>query len=166
MKLLFEPFSKGYDRTNFDCEEDSLNRYLKQQVSQDIKKQVATCQLLVDEAGEVKGYYTLASSNIPRDDTPEEALKRMPYSDVPVTLLGRLAIDKSVKGNKLGEAALIHAIRNTIVASNIVASVALVVDPLNDGAAKFYKKYGFIQLESGKMFASLKSLKHLLDKKD
>jgi ribosomal protein S18 acetylase RimI-like enzyme len=44
-----------------------------------------------------------------------------------------------------------------------IGAMAVVVDPINDKAVEFYKKYGFEQLpESGKMFLPMKVISQLL----
>jgi len=51
-----------HDRANFDCGEAPLNRYLREQASQDIKRRIAGCWVLVsrDSPDHVLGFYTLS----------------------------------------------------------------------------------------------------------
>ena len=58
----------------------------------------------------VLGFYTLSSSIIRAGELPEELMKRLPrYGQLPVTLLGRLAVDRSVGGRGVGEFPLVDA---------------------------------------------------------
>ena len=41
--------SKVHDRANFSCGESSLDHYIKQRASQDVKKQVSAAFVLVDK---------------------------------------------------------------------------------------------------------------------
>jgi ribosomal protein S18 acetylase RimI-like enzyme len=82
---------------------------------------------------------------------------------LPVTLLGRLARDVKYKGQNIGNILLIDALKRSYeVSLNAIASMAVVTDPIDDKAAAFYKKYGFISLESGRMFLSMGTIAELL----
>ena len=61
------------------------------------------------------------------------------YSDLPVTLLGRLAVDKTLRRPRNGEELLMHAFYNSYkIASRVVASMAIVVDPIDEEAKSYY----------------------------
>ena len=92
----------------------------------------------------IAGYYTLSAAQFLLRDLPEEQRRKLPrYPAVPGTLLGRLAVDNTVKGRRLGEQLLVDALHRSLRASRDVASVAVVVDALDEGAAAFYERYGF-----------------------
>lgn len=156
------PFEKRFDRSGFDCGYESLNHYIQKQVSQDIRKKLTACFLFVDENGVVKGYYTLANNSIPSTEIPAEWAKKIPksYDSIPVTLLGRLAIDHSIAGQGYGKYLLIDALKKSYETSrHVIGSMAVVTDPIDDHAVAFYEKYGFIMLpESGKMFLPMKTV--------
>jgi hypothetical protein len=57
---------------------------------------------------------------------------------------------------------LIDALKRSYEASHEIGSFAVVVDPIDKEAEKFYEKYDFIKLpDSGKMFIAIKTLKKL-----
>lgn len=157
--------TKIHDRSKFSCEEESLTNYLQKQAGQDIKKSLAACFVLLDgDDNEVKGYYTLASESLNRDDVPPEYQKKIPTNyNAPVTLLGRLARDTKMKGKGAGEYLLTDALlRSYEISKKGIGSMAVVVDPINENAVKFYARYGFILLpDSGKMFLSMKTISKL-----
>ncbi|MBO9636269.1 MAG: GNAT family N-acetyltransferase, partial [Chitinophagaceae bacterium] len=112
----------------------------------------------------VKGYYTLSANSIRREDFPETMQKKLPpsYINLPATLLGRLAIDVSIKGQGYGEILLMDALYRTLRTVESVGSLAIIVDPVDEKAQRFYGKYGFILLPtSGKMFLPMKTIKDL-----
>jgi GNAT superfamily N-acetyltransferase len=132
----------GADRSGFECGVESLDRYFKTQVSQDIKRRVTACFTALDANGRVAGYYTLASASILLTDLPESLTKKLPrYPNVPAVRMGRLAVDQSGKGKGLGAALLADALRRTATAG--IAAYAFVVDAKDESAAEFYAHHGF-----------------------
>lgn len=152
-------------KENFDCGKDLLNRYIRQQASQDVKRKLSACFILTDQDFTAIGYYTLSSSSIRRDQLPSEIKAKLPpaYSDLPVTLLGRLAIDQAHIGQGLGELLLLDALKRAyFVSIESVASMAVIVDPIDQHAIEFYRKYGFILLpDSQKMFLTMNTIAKL-----
>lgn len=149
----------SHKKASFSCEEQSLTDYLRKQVSQDVKRKVALCFVHGDENGTIKGYYTLSADSIDRAIIPEVLKKKMPYNNLPVTLLGRLARDSQFKGQGIGELLLADALKRAYQASSEVASIAVVTDPINEKAKSFYESFGFITLESGRMFITMDTVK-------
>lgn len=158
--------TKIHDRSKFNCEEKSLTDYLQKQATQDIKKNLAACFILLDRGNNhIKGYYTLSSESLNRKDVPEEYQKKIPKNyNIPVTLLGRLARDITMKGTGAGEYLLLDALKRSYdISIKGVGSMAVIADPINRNAIKFYAKYGFELLESGKMFLSMKAISKLFE---
>ena len=163
--MKIQLLEKIHIRKNFTCEEDSLTDYIRKQVSQDIRKRLATCFVAVDNEQNVVGYYTLTSESPGRELIPDKYLKQVPENyNAPVILLGRLARDIKTKGTGLGEHLLIDALfRSYKLSKESIGAMALVVDPINDKAVEFYKKYGFEQLpDSEKMFLPMKVIGQLI----
>ena len=81
------------------------------------------------------------------EDIPSETAQKLPkYPQIPATLIGRLAVDDSYGGKRLGEKLLLHALRRSFEFSTQVASFAVVVDAISEQAKSFYLKYGFTEL--------------------
>lgn len=152
-------------KSDFDCGKEMLNGYIRKQASQDIKRRITACFVLTDKYDVVKGYYTLSSSSIPRNQLASEFIQKLPasYTHLPVTLLGRLALDKSVFGKGEGALLLADALKRAFMASEqSVASMAIVVDPIDQEAINFYLKYGFLLLpDSQKMFLPMNTIAKL-----
>lgn len=62
-RYQFERLNKNHDRAGFHCGVESLDRYFREQVSQDLRRNMTVPYILVDTAdpGSVVGYYTLSS---------------------------------------------------------------------------------------------------------
>ncbi len=143
-----EPLSAKHDklRACFACGVEALDRYLKQQASQDAKKRVAVPYVLVS-GGRIAGYYTLSSTNIRVDDLSPELLAQLKLPRYPVigaTLIGRLARDVSFRGSGIGELLLIDALKVSLTLSRKIASVGVVVDAKDEAAERFYQRFGFV----------------------
>jgi hypothetical protein len=96
---------------------------------------------------------------------PLEIQQKLPptYSQLPVTLLGRLARDLKYVGKDVGNLLLIDALKRSYeVSLSSIASMAVVTDPIDEKATAFYQKYGFFTLESGRMFLSMGTISKLL----
>jgi Acetyltransferases len=164
---MIELLDKKHVKKEFDCGKSLLNQYLHNQAGQDIKRRLTVCFVLADpEDNKVQGYYTLSSNGIPLSKLPPQIQKKLPksYSSIPVTLLGRLAIDKNFQGKGVGKILLIDALKRSYEISKEIGSFAVAVDPIDQEAAAFYEKYDFIKLpDSGKMFIAIGTLKELFE---
>jgi predicted GNAT family N-acyltransferase len=156
---------KTHNRNAFECEEQQLTDYIKKQVSQDIKKKLAVCFVAIDSDNNVIGYYTLSSESLGREQIPDKYLRKVPQNyNAPVILLGRLARNITAKGTGLGEHLLLDALfRAFTLSEESIGAMAVIVDPMNQFAIKFYEKYGFEQLpDSEKMFLSMSTIKQII----
>jgi len=156
---------KTHRRAGFECEEESLTHYIQKQVSQDVKRKLAICFVAADKDDNVVGYYTLSSESLGRERIPEKYLKKVPRNyNAPVILLGRLARDIKEKRTGLGEHLLLDALfRAYTLSEKSIGAMAVVVDPINEHAVRFYAKYGFEKLpDSGKMFLPMHAIKQIL----
>ena len=165
MNHLTELLDVKHRKKDFICGKDMLDRYFHEQANQDIKKKLSACFVKEDnETGLVQGYYTLSNSSVPKDFIPFEIQKKLPpsYSSIPVTLLGRLAVDSRFHGKGIGKLLLLDALYRSYDLSKQIGSFAVIVDPLDSEAKDFYSKYGFINLpDSGKMFLPMKTIEQL-----
>ena len=137
----------AHDRAGFDCGIDPLNRYLRQQATQDIRRRLSNCFIAVEQGGRVAGYYTLAAASLPMTDIDPGQSRRLPrYPSVPAGLIGRLAVAIGVRGQRLGAALVVDAIGR--VARAEPAIFALIVDAKDESAAAFYLHLGFCRFVS------------------
>ncbi len=167
MSLRFEYLDRQkHKREGFCCGNESLNKHILQQATQDIKNRVAAVKvLLVDDNPQVVGFYSLSSYTVSLGQLRESDAKRLPrYPNLPATLLGRLAVDKRYQGRKYGELLLLDALATALATSEKVASLAVVVDAIDEAAANFYAKYGFIPLRDTplKLYLPMKIIVNLL----
>ena len=77
--------------------------------------------------------------------------------------MGRLAVDQSYRGLRLGERLLIDALRRSLAASQAIASVAVIVDAKDQTGVAFYLRYGFISFPDQplRLFLPMKTIADL-----
>jgi ribosomal protein S18 acetylase RimI-like enzyme len=142
-QFRIEPLSGGHDRAQFSSGSDALDRYFREQASQDIKRRLAACFVAVSvETGQVAGFYTLAAASIALSDLSPEIVGKLPrYPVVPAALLGRLAVARNCKGIGLGGVLLVNAVLRAARAE--MGVFAMLVDAKDEAAQRFYEHYGF-----------------------
>lgn len=157
--MISSVLEKSHNRKNFSCGVNELDLYLIQYVSQDVKKRLAVCYVVADGARNIIGYYTLSSNSIDLSDIPEDLSKALKYTEIPVVIIGRLAVHQDYQGNRLGQNLLIDALKRIVEISALIGNHAVIVDPINEKAEKFYAKFGFIPLKDSKrMFLPLRTI--------
>jgi predicted GNAT family N-acyltransferase len=140
---------EAHDRGSFACGVESLDRYLKIQAGQDVRRKANAVFVLseVSELTHVLGYYTLCAMAISQGDVPGAARKHVPrYPLVSATLIGRLAVAKERQGQRLGAVLLADALGRAFDSAGTVGSSMVVVDALDEAAAGFYAAHGFVRL--------------------
>jgi GNAT superfamily N-acetyltransferase len=143
-RFRVERLSDAHDRSAFSCGNAALDRYLREQAGQDLRRHLSTVYVLVDTAnGGVAGYYTLSAFLIEPRELPLAIAKRLPRRSVPATLIGRFAVDVRYRGRGLGGTLFANALTRAVDASAIIASMAIIVDAKDDQARSFYEHYSF-----------------------
>ena len=160
--LIIEPLASHHDRLNFSCGVDSLDKYLKKQANQDVRRRISRVFVVtsIDSPETVVGFYTLSTLSIELSHLPADQASKLPRHPVPAALIGRLACASNAAGKGIGGMLLADAIKRTLAVSDEIAIFAIVVDALNEQAANFYAQYGFESLttRSRRMFLPLKSI--------
>ena len=164
MSVKIELLNPALNKKAFRCGKEMLDNYLHVQASQDVRRKLSVVFAMFTDTT-IMGYYTLSNASIPADLVPEPIKKKMPksYEALPVTLLGRLAIDENFKGKGLGGIMLLDALKRSFgIASQSLGSIGVIVDPIDATAVAFYEKFGFISLpDSGKMFLPMSDIASL-----
>ena len=157
-----ESLGKHHHRVAFSSGNPPLDHYLQQQAGQEARRHLAVTFVLVDtECQALVGYYTLSATSIRLGELPPEVAGKLPrYPLVPATLLGRLAIDAGYQGKRLGEFLLMDALHRSFIQSQVIASMAVVVDAKDERAVSFYARYGFIKFpdQSYRLFLPMKTI--------
>ena len=104
--------------------------------------------MIVTGTNRITGFYTLSACSIDANDLSSGLVKQLKfprYPNLPATLVGRLARDLSFRGQRIGELLLVNALERALLASEQVASIAVVVDAKDEKAIEFYRRFGLIR---------------------
>ena len=100
--------------------------------------------MVVHDAGRVVGYYGLAPTAIVPSALPRSIRTGQPPDPVPCLLLAQLAVDREWSGKGVGTGLVKHALMRCIEAARLIGGRALIVNAVDDGAAAFWRRRGFI----------------------
>ena len=142
-----EPLRADHNRASFHSGVPELDRYLQQQAGQDARRRVAAPFVLIGPNGALAGYYTLSAYSVRLGELPEATAKKLPHYPLPpATLLGRLAVAASCRGQHLGRFLLMDALYRSWKNTSEVASIGVVVEALGENARAFYLHHEFRSL--------------------
>jgi predicted GNAT family N-acyltransferase len=141
-----EPLEPHHQVDRFECGRDQLDRWLRAYAGQGQRRDTARTFVVCRQGEtEVVGYYTLVASQVEQsratDDVQRETSEHFP---IPVCLIARLAVDRSEQDIGLGRSLLLDALQRTERASRSVAMRAVLVHALDEEAAAFYARFGFM----------------------
>jgi len=142
--LSIQPLTGRHDRGAFESGSAQLDVWLRQTAQQHQSRGISKTFVAVtdDAPSRILGFYALTVCEVVAQDLPEDLAKKLPRR-VPGIRLGRLAVDRSMQGQRLGELLLVDAIKRAKLVLEHVGVHALFVDAKDDQAAAFYRKYGF-----------------------
>jgi GNAT superfamily N-acetyltransferase len=81
-------------------------------------------------------------------DVPRKMQRNMP-KQIPLAIIGRLAIDAGFQGRGIGGALLRDAFRNCLAISEAIGCAGVTVHAIDDDATAFYIRYGMVEFPSG-----------------
>ncbi|HXE44284.1 MAG TPA: GNAT family N-acetyltransferase [Conexibacter sp.] len=132
-----------HDVSSFDCGNDQLTSWLIRHALASQRADLARTYLTLEDE-QVIGYVSLTTGSVRRDEAPKRYARGMPAHPIPTILVARLAIDHRHQGRQLGSRLLAEALRLAVTASDAAAARLVVVDAIDERAAAFYRKWGFI----------------------
>ena len=140
-----EPLKQEHDRGRFDCGEAELDEYLRRYARQNQDSGIARTFVALGaaEPKRVIGYYSVAVGAIDRANLPAQAAKRFPGFPIPVARIGRLAVDRAMQHQGLGEDLMMDALQRTLRVAAEVGIVAVLIDAKHERAKRFYSRYEF-----------------------
>ena len=155
------PISAAHDVAGFSCGNDALDGWLKTTALKAEGRSART--YVVCEGSAVAGYYCLATGAVARSAAPG-AMRRNVPDPVPVMIVGRLAVAERCKGHGIGSGMLRDALQRVVQAAEIVGCRAILVHAIDDAAADFYSRHGFVEFPAASrtMFLPFDTLRRAL----
>lgn len=135
-----ELLTQSHQLQSFDSGTESLDNWLKQKA---LKNQMsgASRTFVACNNKNVLGYYALASGSISLEATRGKFRRNMP-NPIPVVILSRLAVDRSVQNKGLGRALFRDAAKRVIQAADTIGIRGMIVHAVSNEAKTFYEKIG------------------------
>ena len=138
-----ELLTARHDVTRFSCGQPALDHWLKTRALANQNKGF-TVVMVVHDAGRVVGYYGLAPTAVVAAVMPRRVRTGQPPDPAPCLLLGQLATDRAYAGRGIGTGLLKHALARSIAAARLIGGRALIVHALDEPAAAFWRRRGFL----------------------
>lgn len=144
----------GYDLDAFDCGQPAYNQWLVADAGRAVAAGSAMVYLLIERRapaeetapGRVVGYFAICPTLVVRDDAPRQ-LRRGMLRAAPGWLLAKLALDRSLRGDKQhhwGRQLLREALLTILAAADAGGGQIIVVDPDNSRLVDWYAVNGFL----------------------
>jgi GNAT superfamily N-acetyltransferase len=138
-----ELLTARHDVTRFSCGQPALDRWLQTRALANQEKGF-TVVMVVHDALRVVGYYGLAPTAVVAAVMPRRVRTGQLPDPVPGLLLGQLATDTAYAGRGVGTGLLKHALARSVAGARLIGGRALVVHALDDQAAAFWRRRGFL----------------------
>lgn len=129
------PLTADHDLSVFDCGEPLLNDWLRQRSLKNESRFSRT--YVVCEGNRAVAYYCISAGAVERAAAPGRIRRNAPDT-VPVSVIGRLAVDRNYAGRGLGAAILADALRRIAIASQSIGIGAVLVHAKDEQAKGFY----------------------------
>ncbi|OYU71455.1 MAG: GNAT family N-acetyltransferase [Alphaproteobacteria bacterium PA2] len=152
------PISEAHDLSDFDCGQPELNDWLRHRALKNESRFSRT--YVVCSVNRVVGYVCISAGSVERAAAPGRVRRNAPDA-VPVSVIGRLAVDRTMAGKGLGADLLADALRRIALASRTIGIAAVLVHAKDEAAKGFYLRWAeFIEFpgDSGVLFLPIETV--------
>jgi GNAT superfamily N-acetyltransferase len=145
--MRVERLDEAHDLSRFSCGVKPLDDWLRLHASENQRRNLSRTFVLLDDDGAVIGYYALTMGGVVKDDLPRRIGRGLPGYQIGMVLLARLAVDAGHQGEGLGRDLLVDAIAHAAAAGQHAAARFIAVDPIDESAQRFYRRFGFVAID-------------------
>jgi len=138
------PLGAEHRLESFDCGKPILNDWLRRHAHAAGASGSAKSFVVKTDEARVVGYYSLTVGQVEPVEAPVRLRKGMGGYPIPVVLLARLAVSVAYQRSGIGRGLLRDAILRTLAIADHAGIRALMTHPLDEPAAAFYRRFGFI----------------------
>ena len=141
------PLTPAHDLSRFDCGKPALDEWLRHRALANESRFSRT--YVVCDGATVAAYFCLSAGAVERSAAPSK-LRRNAPDTIPISIIGRLAVNRSDAGKGLGADILSDALRRIAFASETIGIRAVLVQAMDEEARRFYLKHAeFIEYPEG-----------------
>lgn len=130
------PIAAIHDAHDFDCGVAELDLWLQHRALKNESKFSRT--YVACDGTAVAGYYCISAGSVARAAAPGR-LRRNAPDEIPVAVLGRLAVCRRYSGQNLGRGLLYDALARVVFASKTIGIGAVLIHAYDDAARSFYR---------------------------
>jgi predicted N-acetyltransferase YhbS len=163
-RVLLERLDAHHDVSSFDSGNEVLDGWLRRHAIA-AQRMDSARTFVATRNGRVVGYFSLTMGSMLRAEAPVKLVRGMPAYPVGMVLLARLAVDQSQQGRGVGAMLLAEALRKAVAAGEVAAARLIVVDAVDEDAAAFYQRYGFVRTPENplRLYRRMKDVRASLD---
>lgn len=175
--ISFPALVATHDVSQFDCGQPTLNDFLRDHALTAPRHGLSQTWVAETSDGRIIGYFTLAVATVSPKDVTDRLRHGVGQYDIPCVLLARLAVDRAVQGQGLGNQLMERAARLAVALGRnprdpngepALPLRALLVHAIDDRAAAFYRHWGLEPSPTDPLhlLILLKDLQRLLQQSD
>lgn len=142
MDFVCEVLSDGHDSSTFESTQPALDEWLRKSARDSDGRNLTRTYVWHRGDNVVVAYYTLMPYFIERDTLTKKQARGLP-DRISCYLIARLALDRSLHGQRLGSQLLASALKRAAIGARDLGGRYVIVDAIDDAAASFYRHHGF-----------------------
>lgn len=159
-----EPLRRDHPRRTFHCGNSTVDDWLATKALQHQTKHLSVTRVLLDAAGDIAGYFSIAMGQVDFGDLPPETSKKLPRRMLPIAVLAWLGVSQSHQRQGLGTQLLAQALAECHAASRTFPFIAVVLDAIDEPSRQFYQRFDFTSLpgQPYRLFLSAQRLQAMM----
>lgn len=151
--VLFDP--SRHDSSGFDCGNAQLDRWINHFADHSRRSRTANTYVFSHES-RVIAFYALTPHVTDRDDVDRRVGRGSP-DRIPSYLIAKFAVTLTHQGRGIGGALLLDALSRLVMASVDVPSRLIAVEAVDEAAARFYERHGFVRGRPSSLILHMKT---------
>jgi ribosomal protein S18 acetylase RimI-like enzyme len=169
LRLKVEPLDrKRHDRAAFFCGVERIDNFLKITASNHAANDHGKVYVALESGSDaVIGFYAISPHSLDLSDFPEADRERMPRQPtVSAIYLSMVGVANRLQGRGVGTFLMISALKKCVEGANVMGGHFVVLDAINNDAARMYRRIGFEYLPShpGRMLMSMRAIRVACDR--
>lgn len=142
MDFVCEVLADGHDLSAFDSTKPTLDDWLRKAARDSDGRNLTRTYAWHRGDNVVIAYYALMPYFIERETLTTKQARGLP-DRISCYLIARLALDRSLHGQRLGSQLLASALTRAAIGARDLGGRYVIVDAIDEAAASFYGQHGF-----------------------